>query len=140
LVPDILEKLEQYTKETGTKIDAVCSFVELATETAAKVAEAMKLPCSPSKSVSAGKLTPLPCLLECMHSCFVTYFIPDQVAIARSKPATRDCVEAAGLPKVTHCTLSKRLGIQRRLAIPQLTSRQLTACYPTTYTADARHL
>ena len=45
LVPDILAQLEQYTKATGKKIDGVSSFVELCTETAAKVAEGLRLPC-----------------------------------------------------------------------------------------------
>ena len=32
-----------------------------------------------------------------------------------SKPATRDCCEAAGLPKVTHYTLTKRSDIEEAL-------------------------
>ena len=87
LVPNILAQLEQYTTETGKKIDGICSFVELCTETAAKVAEGMNLPCSPSSSV----------------------------ALARSKPATRNCCEAAGLPKVTHYVLNTRSDIQEAI-------------------------
>ena len=61
--------------------------IQLSTETAAKVAEALNLPCSSSKSV----------------------------ALARSKPSARDCCEAAGLPKVTHYTLTKRSDINEAL-------------------------
>jgi hypothetical protein len=111
LVPDILEQLEQYTKETGCKVDAVCSFVELATETAAKVAEELKLPCSPSKSVYSQHLSDLSAFL-CVAG-WPVYLLYNQVAIARSKPATRDCCEAAGLPKVAHYVLNRRSDIQK---------------------------
>ena len=87
LVPEIMAHLEQYTEATGHKIDGVCSFVELAIETASKLAEALKLPCPASKAV----------------------------ALARSKPDTRDCIEAAGLPKVTHYRIMKRSDIQEAI-------------------------
>ena len=80
LVPEIAAHLEQYTTATGHKIDGVCSFVELAIETAARLAEALRLPGPASKAV----------------------------ALARSKPDTRDCIEAAGLPKVTHYKITRR--------------------------------
>jgi len=84
LVPEIVAQLKEYSMTTGNQIDGVCSFVELATETSAKVAEALKLPGPPSKAV----------------------------ALARSKPDTRDAMEAAGLPKVTHYKISHRRDIK----------------------------
>jgi biotin carboxylase len=89
LVPDIMKHLDEYTKATGHKIDAVVSFVELAIETAAKLAEALHLPGPASKSI----------------------------AIARSKPDTRDCIEAAGLPKVTHFRINKRSDIEEAIKV-----------------------
>jgi D-alanine-D-alanine ligase-like ATP-grasp enzyme len=52
-----------------------------------KVAEGLNLPCSPSASV----------------------------ALARTKPATRHCCEAAGLPKVTHHVLNTRSDLQEAI-------------------------
>ena len=89
LVPEIMTHLEQYTKATGHKIDGVCSFVELAIETASKLAEALHLPGPASKAV----------------------------ATARSKPDTRDCIEAAGLPKVTHHRITKRSDIEEAIKV-----------------------
>ena len=51
------------------------------------MAEGLNLPCSPSSSV----------------------------ALARSKPATRNCCEAAGLPKVTHHVLNTRSDLQEAI-------------------------